>query len=87
MKENIISYLLLISIMVFCFTLGISCGHILDYTNQTTSIETTEKAVPIDSEWTCPGLAGAATELPNFVAVVEKVKPSVVVVETESAVG
>jgi serine protease Do len=88
MKAITIKYLLAIFILVPIIALGTGC-NLLSGTNgeTTTSPTVTGTGTPINPTWTYPGPVSPGPTLTSFVEVVEKVRPSVVVIETDIAAG
>ena len=88
MKKAIIKYLFFLVILVPCLMLGTSCDLLSEINSETaTSPTVTGTGTPINPTWTYPGPASPGATLISFVEVVEKVRPSVVVIETETGGG
>ena len=85
-KANI-KYLVVLVILVPCLMLGASCDLLSESNGETTSPAVTGTGTPINPTWTCPGPVSPGTTLTSFVEVVEKARPSVVVIETDIGTG
>ena len=88
MKNVIIKYLVVLVILIPFLALGTSCNFLPDFNGETSTIPpSTQTGTPINPTWTYPGPDSPNLALPSFVAVVEKVRPSVVVIETSTGDG
>lgn len=76
----------LIIILTFLMVGGTGCELLPDF-KTSTSPPSTQTDTPINPTWTYPGTVSPDPALPSFVAVVEKVKPSVVAIETDTGAG
>jgi serine protease Do len=90
MKKIKIKYLVVSLIIVLSLTLSVGC--LLPPTPATlpppTSPSSTPAATtPINPGWTAPPTESDAPQLPDYVAVVAKVKPSVVAIKTDLGAG
>ena len=77
-------YLLIFVVIIMCLLLGASCQLLPDGgTSSSSNQPDTETPTSIDPDYTLPVGESDAQVLPNFAEVVEKVKPSVVAINTE----
>ena len=86
MKRVKIKYLVVSLILVLSLTLGVGCSPppSVDTSPPPTS---PPPATPIDPDWTSPPGESNVPQLPDFVAIVAKVKPSVVAIKTDTGAG
>jgi len=86
MKRVKIKYLVVSLILILSVTLGVGCSlpPSVDTSPPPTSPST---AIPIDPGWTAPPPESDAPRLPDYIAVVAKVKPSVVAIKTDTGAG
>lgn len=82
MKKASTKYLFISLVLVLSLVLTAGCSLLTDLGPKPSSSPlVTPTGSPISPDWTSPSLDGPSLPLPNFVAVVEKVKPSVVIIE------
>ncbi len=82
MKKVSIKYLFVGLAIVLSLVLATGCGLLPDLEPKPSpGPPVTATGSPINTAWTPTSLDGPSLPLPNFVAVVEKVKPSVVIIE------
>ena len=86
MKRVKIKYLVVSLILILSLTLGVGCSPppTVDTSPPPTSLPT---ATPIDPDWTPPPCESDAPRLPDYIAVVAEVKPSVVAIKADQNVG
>lgn len=86
MKRAKIKYLVVSLILILSLTLGLGCflPPEVGISPPPTAPPTT---TPIDPDWTSPPCESDAPRLPDYIAVVAKVKPSVVAIKTEGGAG
>jgi len=84
-----IKYLIIPLILILFLTLGVGCllPPSVVTTPPPTSPPTPPPTTPINPGWTAPPTESTAPTLPDYVAVVAKVKPSVVAIKTDTAAG
>ncbi len=88
MKAITIKYLLVIFALVPILALGTGCVFLPEINGETsTSPTVTGTGTPINPTWTYPILETPSSALPSFVEVVEKARPSVVIIETDTGAG
>ena len=86
MKRVNIKYLVISLILILSLVLGASCDLLPKIDTQPSeSPPATETDAPINPEWESPPPDGQASPLPDFTAVVERVKPSVVAINVDFA--
>ena len=92
MKGVKIKYLVVSLILILSITLGGGCA-LLPLPATPPPVDTSPpptsppNATPIDPGWTAPPTESNAPRLPDYVAVVAKVKPSVVAIKTDTSAG
>jgi len=83
MKRINIKYLVVSLVLILSLTLGAGCSQVPDVeTSPPPTPPVTPTATPINPNWT-PPVESQAQLLPDFIAVVAKVKPSVVAINAE----
>lgn len=100
MKRVKIKYLVVALILVLSLALGVSCTLNPDETltldvgcSLPSAVETPPQPTPpsndspINPDWTSPSDEANTSRLPDYVAVVAKVKPSVVAIKTDQSAG
>ena len=90
MKMANIKYLTIFLILILSLILSAGCTFIPEVENSTPTAPTSPTTPPadtaIDPDWTTPPYK-SSEPLPDFVAVVAKVKPSVAAIQTEAGAG
>jgi len=92
MKKMSLKYLLVCFLIIACLFIGSSCiimpeVEVVEPSTPPASPPPPQPVTPINPEWKPPSLVGEAPELPDFVAVIAKVKPSVVAISTQSTIS
>ena len=90
MKRVKIKYLVVSLILILFLTLGVGCllpPSVITTPPPTTPPTSPPTTTPINPNWNPPPTESTAPTLPDYVAVVAKVKPSVVAIKTDTAAG
>ena len=86
MKRAKIKYLVVSLILILSLTLGLGC-FLPPEVGISPPPTAPPTATPIDPSWTSPPCESDALRLPDYIAVVAKVKPSVVAIKTDTSAG
>jgi len=88
MKKSILKYLIVLIVLVPFLALGTSCDLLSESNSETATSPTVNgTGTPINPTWTYPDTISPGATLTSFVEVAEKLRPSVVVIETDITAG